>query len=423
MRELNKKIKGGALQFVLFIGAVIAVLLLAFISLTYSHRFFQKKGDLVLEAVALANDGVNHLLHNNIEVNDSVYLSIEKDNRDQSVVAHKSYWGLFEKLAVHSKLLHNEYTKVALAGGRFDKRDSYSLFLQENNRPLVLVGNSKLQGKLLLPKDGVRPGNMGGKSFTGTVSPPSDILVSKKQLPVINTSITDHIKMWLEGHFEDEMELATMNYPLRLKNSFKNNTQLIYSDYPIQLTSAELVGNIIIYSSSGIRIGRETTVKDVIFIAPVIVIEKGFKGALQAIASQKITVESKVTLNYPSALILFNHKMKNPQATIHLGEHSLVKGAVVYWEEEGKEEQFFNAQVKIDQTAVIEGEVYCSKAVELLGEVRGSITTSYFTVNKFGSVYQNHIYGGRLDVNMLHENYTGLIYDKDQNKKVVKWLY
>src|SRR5690606_28670856 len=102
----------------------------------------------------------------------------------------KSYWGLFEKLAVRSKLPHKEFTKVALAGGRFGKRDRYSLFLREINRPLVLVGNSKLQGKLYLPKDGVRPGNMGGKSFTGTVSPPSDILVSKQQLPVINTSIT-----------------------------------------------------------------------------------------------------------------------------------------------------------------------------------------------------------------------------------------
>lgn len=420
---LKNKIKGGALQFVLFIGAVIVVLLLAFISLAYSHHFFQKKGDLVLEAVALSNDGINYLLHNNIKVNDSVYLEIEIGNEDQSVTAYKSYWGIFEKLLVHSKLPHSDYTKVALAGGRFDRRDSYSLFLQENNRPLVLVGNSKLQGRLLLPKDGVRPGNMGGKSFTGTVSPPSDILVSKKKLPVINRSITDHIKMWLEGRFEPQMELTTINYPLRIKNSFKNNTKLIYSDSSLQLERAELVGNIIVYSSSSIRIGRETIAKDVIFIAPVIEIEQGFIGTLQAIASKRVIVAENVRLNYPSAIAVFNPKMINPQANILIGEHSRVKGAVAYWEEERTAEQSYNAQIKIDNTAVVEGEVYCSNAVELLGEVRGSITTSYFTVNKFGSVYQNHIYGGRLNVNLLHDNYTGMLYDTDQNKKIVKWLY
>lgn len=425
MRIVSKKIKGGALQFVLFIGAVIAILLLTFITLTYSHRFFQKRGGFVLAAVDQADNGINYLLHNDIPVKDSVALHIANDNEETSgntLTAHKKHWGLFEVLAVHSVSHHQEFTKVALTGGRYEKKDRYSLYLRENNRPLVVVADAELQGKLFLPKEGARPGNMGGKSFTGGLSPPSEIGHSKTQLPEISGSITENIKLWLQGNFDSSFEQAPMNYPLGLKNSFKKKTQLLYSQTSLSLTAGELIGNILVYSPSRIHIGKHMKINDAVIIAPVIEIEKGFSGSLQAIASKEIIVDDKVTMEYPSSLVLYNKNMSYPQATIHIGNQSLLQGAVVFWDEDNEEEQYFNSQVKIEEGATIEGEVYCTKGVELLGEVKGSVTTSYFMVNKFGSVYQNHIYGGKLNVDRLHENYTGVMY-KDHDKKVMKWLY
>jgi len=425
VRIVNKKIKGGALQFVLFIGAVIAILLLTFISLTYSHRFFQKRGGFVLTAVGQANNGINYLLHNDIPIKDSVALRIGDDSEEiigNSLTAYRKYWGLFELFTVHSVFHHQEFTKVALTGGYYKEENRYSLYLCENNRPLVVVENAELHGKLLLPKEGVRPGNMGGKSFTGILPSQNNIGQSNSQLPEILTPITENIKLWLQGKFDSTMEQISMNDPLDLKISFKKNTKLLYSYTSLSLAEGNLVGNIIVYSSSRVYIGKSMKIKDVIIIAPEIEIEKGFQGSLQAIASKEIIVNDKVSLKYPSSLVLYNKNMSYPNAAIAIGDHALIQGAVVYWDDNREGKQFFNSQIKIKEGAIVEGEVYCARGVELLGKVKGSVTTSYFIVNKFGAVYQNHIYGGKINIELLHENYAGMLY-QGNDKRVMKWLY
>lgn len=424
--DIRKKIKGGALQFVLFIGAVIAILLLAFISLTYSHHYFQKRGDYVLAAVEQANNGINYVLHNEISVQDSTVLHLKIEGLvpgNNTLTAYKKYWGLFEMLAVHSVSNHKEFTKIALTGGRYEKEDRYSLLLRENNMPLVVVEDAQLQGRLLLPKQGLRPGNMGGESFTGILSPPSAISQSNTKFPAISKPIIENLKLWLQGSFDNNLNQAPLDYPLNLKNSFSQKTKLLYSNTSLSLTKGEIVGNVLVYSGSGIFIGKQMRIKDAIVIAPKIEIEQGFKGSLQAIASGEIIINDKVTMEYPSALVLYRSDINEPPGSILIRNQSLFQGAVVYLDQGNEEkEQFFNAQVKIEKGAIIDGEVYCSKGIELLGEVRGSVTSSYFITNKFGSVYQNHIYGGKINVNQLHENYTGLLFE-DSNKKVMKWLY
>ncbi len=52
-----RKIKAGALQFVLFVGAIIAVLLMSFLLLTYTHQHFEKKTDVLIEVLRSADYG------------------------------------------------------------------------------------------------------------------------------------------------------------------------------------------------------------------------------------------------------------------------------------------------------------------------------------------------------------------------------
>ncbi|MEL4309128.1 hypothetical protein [Joostella sp. CR20] len=426
MKLINKKLKGGALQFVLFIGVVIAILLLTFISLAYSHQFFQKRSDFFLSAVSQSNNGIYYLLHNDISMKDSVALHLESNEEQidgNTLITYKRFWGLFEILVSKSVMYHQEFTKVALVGGRNRKEDRYSLFLRENNRPLVVVERAEIGGKLLLPEEGVRPGNIGGKSFVGTLSPLSKIGKSKMQLPKLSEPIMAQVKLWLQGKFDGSFEYISPNYPFSLKKSFKENTQLFYSDTPLHLAEGTLIGNILVYSSSKVYIGKYMDIKDIVIVAPEIEIEEGFKGSLQAIASKEITLNEKVVLEYPSALVVYNTNLGNSQGAIQIENQSLVQGAVLFYDEDSNEEtQHYNAQVRIAKEAYVEGEVYCTKGVELLGEVKGTITTSYFVVSKFGSIYQNHIYGGKLNVEQLHERYTGLIYS-DRPKKIAKWLY
>ena len=52
----RKKIKGGALQFVLFVGTIVAVLLMSFVLISHSHTLFKKKTDITIALIQAADN-------------------------------------------------------------------------------------------------------------------------------------------------------------------------------------------------------------------------------------------------------------------------------------------------------------------------------------------------------------------------------
>ncbi|MCX2680346.1 hypothetical protein OOZ15_10375 [Galbibacter sp. EGI 63066] len=419
-----KKIKGGALQFVLFIGVVIAILLLTFISLAHSHRFFQTKGGLVIENINAVNDGINHSLRNNSVFNDTVVMNIYPEN-PKEISVYRSYWGMFEKVSVTSEAYGNKYAKTALIGGWFDKKDCPSLFLRENNRPLVVVGAAVIKGKLQLPERGIKAGSMGGKSFTGVISGPGNISKSSSRLPKLTQSLEQNMNQLIKGNFGEGVQMAEVTYPLRIKHSFEEETRVVYSDGAIELSNSSVIGNVIVYSGYKIVVDRSSNIKDAILIAPEIEIKNNSTGHFQALASDKITVGRSCKLNYPTALVITNDRRienKEDESGVFIADNTIVKGGIAYLLDHSDDMRPYSPQIRISENALVFGEVYCTENLELLGEVRGSVYTSSFMVQKFGSIYQNHIYGGKLDIRNLHERYVGLLLDK-KDKKVMKWLY
>src|SRR5690606_11031361 len=63
-------------------------------------------------------------------------------------------------------------------------------------------------------------------------------------------------------------------------------------------------GRVIVASGDKISIKASSKLEDVIIEAPKVVIEKGFEGSIQAIASDSLDVEAGVKLMYPSAVAL-----------------------------------------------------------------------------------------------------------------------
>ncbi|MGC1633475.1 MAG: hypothetical protein WA749_15300, partial [Gelidibacter sp.] len=66
--------------------------------------------------------------------------------------------------------------------------------------------------------------------------------------------------------------------------------------------------------------------------------------------------------------------------------------------------------------------VFCNNNTELRGTVYGTIYTSNFVAQQSGSIYQNHIYNGRILSKELPTEYIGLQLESTQ-KGVMKWLY
>ena len=183
MIKLGQKITGGALQFVLLIGTLIALLLAALVLLTYSHNFFKIKTDLTILSLKHADNSIAFALKSNMKPKDSLKVPIVGDLSTATVVSE--YWGVFEKLTTVIRTKKIKIVKSVLVGGQeqFTKRNA--LYLQDINRPLVVVGNTKIIGNSRLPKQRVRTGNISGISYYGSSLIYGKIGTSQNKLPAM----------------------------------------------------------------------------------------------------------------------------------------------------------------------------------------------------------------------------------------------
>ena len=215
---------------------------------------------------------------------------------------------------------------------------------------------------------------------------------------------------------------------MKIHQSFTNTTGLYTATKPILLKNISLSGNIVVSSKTAIIVEASANLEDIILIAPKIKIEKNTTGNFQALARKSIEVASGCTLNYPTALILLNENDTSVQVfngeeqtkeQIHVSKNTLVKGMVVYCSDNNTSP--YKTQIQIDDSAVIKGEVYCSKNLALQGSVFGSVYTNHFIVKKSGGVYVNHLFNGTINVKKLPIQYVGLLINNESNS-VAKWL-
>ncbi len=421
------KIKAGALQLTMFIVVVIALLLAAFIILIHTHKRFSIQTDFVIETINNANKGVNYVLENKTPLNDSVNINLQDENF-KTVTVHRDFWGFFEKVISISKIKTNTIKKVGLIGAVQPKTNRTALYIEDQNKPFVVVGNTKIQGVAYLPKQGVRTGNISGHSYYGNqlIYGPTKTSV---HFPELTKETINHIETIQKGinHFESNQFLDLKNNMMH-QNSFFNPLQVVYSNTDISLSQVTLTGHILVQSKTKISVDASCVLKDVILIAPIIEIKNNTKGVFQAIATKQITVGKSCSLEYPSALVLNedlkikgvinNTNSNNETIFIKIQKGTNIKGVVVYL----GDTKNYKAQVFIDEKSAVTGEVYCNKNFELLGAVYGAVFTSNFVASQSGSSYQNHLYNGTILIDELPQEYVGLNFNNSK-KGVMKWLY
>ncbi|WP_420603214.1 hypothetical protein [Flagellimonas sp.] len=417
----SKKLQAGSLQFVLFIGAVIAVLLLTFVLLYHTHSLFDKKASKTIDLIKRTDFALHQAMGQKLKLNDSVSIDLKQEDGIKTT-AIKSNWGIFEKITVVSQFKKNRFTKSALVGGGVDM-DFPALYLKDNDRPMVIAGKAKITGNAYLPKQGIRPGSIRGRFYQFTRPVYGNVKQSTKTLPPIEPEVKSHIGQLLldRGGMSGRNSIRFSNR-LQLANSFELPTQYIQGDV-LRLSGVNLSGNIMVVATHKIIVGKNAKLQDVVLIAPEIEFENGFVGNLQAIASSRIKVNRRVNLEYPSALVVDRGSRPNPKErrkpNIEIGPGTSIKGIVAYFERT-EENQFF-PQLIISEKASVYGEVFCEKNLELKGDVIGNVTTNAFMALENGSVYQNHLFGGTINADFLPQQYVGLLLNKE--KAVAKWLY
>ncbi|MBV7269069.1 hypothetical protein [Winogradskyella luteola] len=426
---LRLKLKAGALQLTMFIIVVIALLLTAFILLVHTHNQFQIQSDFIIQLTKQSNYGVDYTLENTIPLNDTT--SIDLNDEDyKTLKVHRDFWGLFEKVLSTSKIKNKRFQKVALIGSKQPINNRTALYIQDNNKPLVLVGDTKIEGLTYLPRQGVKPGYISGQSYYGSKLIFGPTRVSSV-LPKLSSEVIDNIRA-LEYIALDLPQNRFLNVEEggHYSNSFLKPLEVVFSNSSIDLRTIHLTGHILVQSKSKIVVHSTSKLKDVILVAPKIEIKPRVVGNFQAIASKEILVGDHVQINYPSALVV-NEKpntqtdessisSKEEHHLITINENSVIKGSVVFLGQEKSNN--YKSQLQIKENTVIYGELYNNQNTELQGMVYGSVYTDNFIANQAGSVYQNHIYNGTIIVDELPKQYAGLLINNPK-KCVLKWLY
>ncbi|TMM52162.1 hypothetical protein FEE95_20965 [Maribacter algarum] len=428
---ITKKIQAGALQFVLFIGAVVAVLLASFMLLSFTHTHFDKKTDVLISVIKSADFGLESSLKKEIPLGGSIEISNEND-LNIGITVQRDLWGVFEKRTVTTSHGNSKYVKTALIGGK-DEVEMPALYVNDKQRPVIMAGNAKITGDAFLPAQGMKMGNIMGLMYNR-----SSLLYGRQRksdslLPKLSRELESQITKLTRYDFRPEGEIID-NIPKEgIKNSFQSPT-LIIKDRVIRLKNTNLIGNIIVSASYKIIVEADANLQDVILLAPEISIENWVKGQFQAIATKSITVGKKCELAYPSVLVV-NKKAAlnnsennsssgtlNTQPAIYMDSYSWVGGIVMALDASTKQQ--YAPLIKIDPDAKVVGEVYCNKNLELKGVVTGNVSTDGFIALEEGSVYQNHLYNGQINSKNLDTSYAGLLLEsREQNKKVMKWLY
>jgi len=421
------KLKAGALQLILFILVVIALLLTAFILLVNTHKRFQIQADFIIEATRNADKGINYSLQNTIRLDDTTAINL-KDEDYKSLKVHRGFWGVFEKITTVSQIKSNRFQKIALIGAIQPENNRTVLYVQDNNKPLVLVGDTKIEGTAFLPKQGVKSGTISGQSYYGSQLIYGQTKVSSNLPEVFSETIT-HIKSidYLDSKIKSHQFIAIESGNQYI-NSFLKPCQVVFSNNDLYLKEISLTGNIIIQSKTKIIVEASSTLKDVVLVAPEIEIQNNVAGNFQAIASKNIIVGKSVRLDYPSALVLNEKKRISTQKIINesitqsiiINDNSTIKGLILFLGQD--QPKNYKAQIKLKEKATIIGELYCNKNTELEGTVYGTVYSNNFIANQYGSIYQNHIYNGMININELSEEYVGLTFNNSK-KGVLKWLY
>ena len=178
------KVKAGALQFAIMISAIIAVLLSVFVVLVHSHSLFAKKSDVLIETIQQTENILLAEIQEFSKERDTIFRVVDEEKNTTSKL-HKSYWGMYGKVYSQTETKGKSFEKMALVSGWQSAVDRTALYLKETNRPLIVVGNTKIEGKSYMPARGVRAGTISGNSYYGTRLVYGRILKSKETLPKI----------------------------------------------------------------------------------------------------------------------------------------------------------------------------------------------------------------------------------------------
>lgn len=384
MIKLSSKIESSALGYAVSFMLLIGLFGASLIFLSSSHKR--------IESLYLQKD---HLLINNylglkIGARSSQQeLELVNLSGDTSKIKVKK-WGAFRAVTNRTFNKGNTISRYAVTGVLYSEKLP-ALYFPSMNSKLKICGDSKIEGNVFLPENGIERGYIGNDRYSNDKLVYGKVFKAEKQLPGLKEGVL--VKISQRDFFKevDKIEMPESDSSF----SFQNNTALISDLRGIEVTQ-RFGGNLIIHSFDSILVRSTAQLENVILVAPKIRFEKGFTGTVQVFASEKVLIEKDVQLKFPSSVMLIEEVFNSGRKRngVYLAENVSVLGGILVHSVKPNFRR--KIRLKIGENSTVGGIVYNTGETTLRGKVIGSLFTNSFFVNAGGGSYTNYLFNGKI---------------------------
>ena len=409
---MRSRVPAGILTSVLAVSLIIATLCASLITLAYYYRMATVQHTAYDRLDNNARSGINVLLATS---ESSTY--VQGRWRDlfgqgqDSVWLQQRSWGLYPLAIAQAQHGGRSRRQMALLGHRPDELGRSALYLADEQRPLAIAGNTQLKGMCYLPKAGIKSAYVNRVGYQGQQLVAGTTRESKRALPTLSSDIVKSLRQI--AHIADYQVLPSLADSL--SHSFAESPLYYHQATPVTLNGT-LQGNVVISSDQAVTITERARVDNIIVRAPRVMIESGFAGRLQAIATDTLVVGREVQLHYPSALVLNT----NNRGTIRIEEFARVAGTLAVV---GVEANYHQRLLHIATGASVTGMVYADGLVSLKGSILGHLSCRKFLLQTPSTLYENHILDGTVDATQRSEHYLASpLWGATTQKGIVQWL-
>lgn len=260
-------------------------------------------------------------------------------------------WGLYE--AVRVRTADSLITSCRLYGAEPDV--SNTLFYADNRSAVTLAGQTRLQGTLRLPRNGVVYGRVGSDFYRGPQIPGAAIRRSDAGLPQPEPAVLRRIAVL----FSQPPQAPNM-LPDSLSCSFTGASAAVFRLGDAEVGDCALRGRIVIYGDE-LRIDSTCRMEHPLVVARKITVASGARVAAQLFARDTVVVEARAVMQYPSGVYAGRYAQ--------VGDRAEVNGYVIVRDTAVRKE--VAASYRQSRTARVRGVVYIDGVAQVQGIVAG----------------------------------------------------
>jgi hypothetical protein len=404
-------LRAGALLLAIFIAFIIGTLSSLILLRVYYFQFLRNSANAQEKRYRTMESAISIALSDTMTSTFIYTGSLDSNNTETYV--HCRNWGIYRIATVKVKDQHDSLTRNFLSGKLPKGVFTSCLYLEDHNKPLRLVGNTALEGDIYIPKNGIMPGYIDTKGFSGKQLYTGKQMTSSGSL---QTFIDKKIISAIENP-SDSPQAENTN-----SQSFTGATKHIHYTTAAQLEGT-YSGQLIIHSDSMIEVTSQCKLENVIISAPYIKVDDNFSGTLQLFATDSLVIGAHCTLSYPSAVVLIKRKsLESMPAVIRIKEHSAIHGAVISYVEDIKDQ--LRSLVWLHPEVRISGIFFVNGYASLNGTIHGTLLAENIILKKNSMIYDNYIENTVINRKILSSYYlapTIFAIHPVQNE-IIQWL-